>query len=106
MRWSEEVLLLREEMRQVLAFFEWHAGWWEERKNMHVGLSGDVQEGMIAYACKQAHIRRSMKSSFNYMWQSSEELISLGIGADNDILNLGLAVTADILHVAPETVLA
>jgi hypothetical protein len=93
-RWSEEVLLLREEMRRVL---EWHPGWWAERKNLRVGLSRDVQEGMTAYACKQAH----MNSSFNHMWRSSEELISLGIRADNDILDLGLAATADILHVAP-----
>jgi len=29
MRWQEEYLLIQEEMRQTLAWFEWKAGWWE-----------------------------------------------------------------------------
>ncbi|KAG1722257.1 hypothetical protein EDB19DRAFT_1835075 [Suillus lakei] len=30
-QWEEEVLLLREEMCHVLAFFEWQAGWWDKQ---------------------------------------------------------------------------
>ncbi|KAG1786540.1 uncharacterized protein HD556DRAFT_1449630 [Suillus plorans] len=29
--WSEEVELLREEMRRVLEFFAWQAAWWDEQ---------------------------------------------------------------------------
>jgi hypothetical protein len=55
MHWSEEVLFLCEEMQRVLAFLEWHAGWWDEWENMLTELS-DVQEGVVAYASKQASI--------------------------------------------------
>ena len=32
-RWDEEVLIIQEEMRQVLAFFEWKSRWWLEQGN-------------------------------------------------------------------------
>jgi hypothetical protein len=60
MRWSEEVLLLQEEMWQVLAFFDWHAGWWEGQATLHKNLMPQMAEGMNAYVCKQAHLRRSL----------------------------------------------
>ena len=101
MRWSEEVLLLREEMRRVLTFLEWHASWWQTKGSLHTGLQPDVAEGMFAYANKQAHIRRSMASSFNDLWRGSAESIALGVGADNDILDLGLAAGTDLLEVPP-----
>jgi hypothetical protein len=88
MGWSEEVLLLREEMRRVLEFLEWHAGWWEDRRSLHSVLKPELAEGMLAYSSKQASIRRSIGASFNSLWRSSDELINLGIGADNDILDL------------------
>jgi hypothetical protein len=97
MRWSEEVLLLREEMRRILAFFDWHAGWWEARRALHENLTPQMAEGMNAYACKQAQLRRSLRTSFNHLWRSSEQLISLGIGADNDILDLREAATWRLL---------
>lgn len=97
MRWSEEVLLLREEMRRVLAFFDWHASWWEGRAALHENLTPQMAEGMNAYARKQAHLRRSLRTSFNHLWRCSEQLISLGIGADNDILDLREAATWRLL---------
>jgi hypothetical protein len=101
MRWSEEVLLLREEMRRVLAFLDWHACWWEDRRTARRGLMPEVAEGMVAYASKQAQIRRSIRSSFDHLWRNSDEFISLGIGADNDILDLRYAATYNILDAAP-----
>ena len=98
MRWSEEVLLLREEMRQILAFFDWHAQWWDERKNLLMGLRPDEEEGVIAYASKQAHMRRSLRSTYDHMWRSSDELSSLGIGADSDILDFADAACVDLLQ--------
>ena len=56
-----------------------------------------MAEGMNAYACKQAQLRRSLRTSFNHLWRSSEQLISLGIGADNDILDLREAATWRLL---------
>jgi hypothetical protein len=64
MCWSEQVLILREEMRRVPAFFDWHAKWWDERRYLLIELEGDEKEDVVAYASKQAHIRRSMKTTF------------------------------------------
>lgn len=98
MRWSEEVLLLREEMRRVLKFLEWHASWWDSQCARHTDLSPELMEGMMAYAKKQASIRTKIRQSFNLMWRESSELISMGVGADNEILDLGLAATSDLLE--------
>ena len=101
MRWSEEVLFLCEEMQRVLAFLEWHAGWWDEWENMLTELS-DVQEGVVAYASKQAFIRRSMRTTFEHMWRSSDELVQLGMGADHDVLELNTTASMAMLDTPPE----
>jgi hypothetical protein len=88
MRWSEEVLLLREEMRRVVAFLQWRGGWWEERQDVLRGLEMEHNEGVIAYARKQAHIRRSIQTSFEGMWCGLDDFMALGIGGDNEILDL------------------
>ncbi|KIM79182.1 hypothetical protein PILCRDRAFT_10596 [Piloderma croceum F 1598] len=98
MRVSKKHYVLNE-MRRVAAFFEWQAKWWEERKSLDLELSQEVHKGVLAYASKQAHIQRSLKSTFDHLWQSSDELIQLGIEADNDILNLEDAASADIFYV-------
>lgn len=101
MRWSEEVVLLREEMRRVLAFMEWHADWWEGRQALHEDLDAVLDEGMRAYAGKQAHIRRSMRNHFNHLWRCSDQFIALGIGADNEILDLREAASHNLLAMRP-----
>jgi hypothetical protein len=103
MGWSEEVLLLREEMRRVLEFLEWHAGWWEDRRSLHSALTPELAEGMLAYSSKQASIRRSIGASFNSLWRSSDELINLGIGADNDILDLRQAASLKLLDLPAQS---
>lgn len=45
-RCREEVLLLREEMRRVLAFLEWKSSWWLERKNSRMDVASDLAEGL------------------------------------------------------------
>ncbi|KIK33973.1 hypothetical protein CY34DRAFT_98753 [Suillus luteus UH-Slu-Lm8-n1] len=50
LRWSEEVELLKEEMRRVLQFFAWQAAWWEEQGNRRVGECTAHIEGLQAYA--------------------------------------------------------
>ncbi|KIM79146.1 hypothetical protein PILCRDRAFT_10574 [Piloderma croceum F 1598] len=74
MCWLEEVLFLCEEMRRVLAFLEWHAGWWDEQENMLTGLS-DAQEGVVAYA---------------------------SMGADHDVLELNTTASMAMLNIPPE----
>ncbi|KZP10423.1 hypothetical protein FIBSPDRAFT_758379 [Athelia psychrophila] len=88
MRWSEEVILLREEMCHVLSYHEWHASWWESQAFRHTGLSPELAEGMAAYAAKQAAIRWSRASYFDCLWRTGWAEVQEGIGADNDVLDL------------------
>ncbi|KAF7977149.1 hypothetical protein HWV62_4563 [Athelia sp. TMB] len=87
--WTEEVLLLREEMRRVLAFLTWHAGWWDCQASSRTGLTLEAAEGVAAYAHKQAAIRRKIHSSFDTLWVASWAKIKHGVGSDNEILDLG-----------------
>lgn len=99
MRWSEEVLILREEMHRVLAFFAWHAEWWDNQAHRRTNLSPEAAEGFAAYAFKQAYIRRSMRSSFDHLWRTSWQSIEHGIGANNEILNIP---TSQFITLYPE----
>lgn len=60
-------MLLSEEIRRVIQFFEWDAARWESRASHAVaskGLSDPAYvRGRIAYASKQADIRRKMAES-------------------------------------------
>ncbi|KAJ6575811.1 hypothetical protein B0H10DRAFT_1837609 [Mycena sp. CBHHK59/15] len=51
-RWTEEVDLLEEEMRRVLEFLKWRAGWWMSLVDQRPEVVEDVvlQEGFTAYA--------------------------------------------------------
>ncbi|KAG2112875.1 hypothetical protein DEU56DRAFT_874348 [Suillus clintonianus] len=51
MRWKEELELLREEMRRTLQFFDWQA-----------------IEGRIAYARRQAALRRALRDTCHSSW--------------------------------------
>ncbi|KAG2006690.1 hypothetical protein CC2G_014446 [Coprinopsis cinerea AmutBmut pab1-1] len=81
-RWQEECMLLQEEMRRVVAFWEWDAKRWETRADRcrkdesfvtpapsafnsvqvvweaEVEKLNRIREGKIAYALRQAAIRR------------------------------------------------
>lgn len=107
MRFSEEVLLLREEMRRVLSFFKWHEKWWNEQQSRRTSLQVSVAEGVSAYAHKQASYRRALYDKFNHIWRQSAEFCALGIGADSEILNFDVVVnyefaaTSEIDEVPP-----
>ena len=68
-------VMLQEEMHRVLGYFLWHAGWWSELAviNRH-GLSNVSQEGIAAYAYKQAYHQMALRSKFNLLWRDSSEL--------------------------------
>ena len=88
MRWSEE-LLLREEMRRVLEYFTWHTSWWLARADIRrPELSDSIQEGLSAYAYKQAHMRMTLRVDFENLWRESPVLASMGVGTGDPILDL------------------
>lgn len=104
MRWSEEVLILREEMRRVREFLQWHATWWREKAHqVRDDITQEHAEGMFAYASRQEYIRQHIRDSFDTLWQGSKELAATGIGASNDILDLDLATSEDPISLLPPT---
>jgi hypothetical protein len=69
-RWVEEVELLQEEMRRVVAFLEWRSQEWLAKVDAHERtLNTDVQSGLDAYARKQAAIYHNLAVSFARLWR-------------------------------------
>jgi hypothetical protein len=67
MRWEEEVYLLQEETRRILQFFEWEALRWDGRVAASTDEVADC-ESRIAYARRQASLRRRLAQRFQDMW--------------------------------------
>jgi hypothetical protein len=76
MRWSEEILLLQEEMSRTGAFLEWQSKWWETRQMLHTELRPAEEEGMRAYALRQASLRRRLREAFQLKWAGVSSLLS------------------------------
>jgi hypothetical protein len=73
-RWNEEVQLVKEEMRRVLAFLEWKArGWTKEGRRERDIRRPDIADGIRAYAAKQASINCALAHSFELCWKSAFE---------------------------------
>lgn len=70
LRWNEEVLLLKEEMRRTRTYIEWKARWWETRVEFVVDDSL-LSEGIAAYAFRQAALHRKLSVSFMRLWSAS-----------------------------------
>lgn len=73
-RWSEEVDLLKEEMRRVLRSLKWEEREWRARAQAPK-LQSEAEalsDGRIAYALKQADGLRAVKHSFEVLWLRKE----------------------------------
>ncbi|KAG2129417.1 uncharacterized protein EDB93DRAFT_1095474, partial [Suillus bovinus] len=77
MRWGEEVELLQEEMRRILAFLRWEAGCWERRREDAVPANAEHEDGCVAYAKRQADLRRNLASSFEARWAETLALVEV-----------------------------
>ncbi|KIK77166.1 hypothetical protein PAXRUDRAFT_393130 [Paxillus rubicundulus Ve08.2h10] len=77
-RWAEEVDLLFEEQRRMLQFLRWEANWWSDRQSR--GLTNDpaVDEGLKAYALRQAALRVELGKYFTRTWCDTEKYSELG----------------------------
>lgn len=60
MRWQEESMIVQEEMRRVLVWFEWKADWWEGQALLRKDGDPDILHGVASYAHKQAYIIRRL----------------------------------------------
>ena len=77
-RWKEEVELLQEEMRRILAFLMWQANWWENQSRSEPGTEVEAAEGLIAYALRQADLRRRLHDRFEFAWRNVAEFVKIG----------------------------
>ncbi|KAG1879783.1 hypothetical protein F4604DRAFT_1679368 [Suillus subluteus] len=73
-RWVEEVELLQEEMRRMVCFLRWHAGWWKNKVGeCTLIIAGDNEsliayESLVAYARRQAQLRHDLADCFDRIW--------------------------------------
>ncbi|KAJ7430144.1 hypothetical protein B0H11DRAFT_2166577 [Mycena galericulata] len=74
LRWEEEVLLVREEMRRVIRYLDWQAAFWEERAEKRPDATRQVQAGAKAYARKQAWVHRRIAAHFQQTWNTPARL--------------------------------
>ncbi|KAF8489711.1 hypothetical protein F5888DRAFT_1585274, partial [Russula emetica] len=55
-KWQEELLIVQEEMRQVIAYQTWKAVWWREQGSLRIEGNSTILSGLSGYAHKQAAI--------------------------------------------------
>ncbi|KAF8065986.1 hypothetical protein FPV67DRAFT_1692449 [Lyophyllum atratum] len=69
--WQEECLLLEEEMRRVVAFFEYEERRWHDRSEVSYpdGMEDQTVMGMRAYCHHQAAVRRSLIDTCHESWK-------------------------------------
>ena len=75
-RWTEECQLLGEEMRRILAFHKWQESWWQKQIGHITDATDSEQEGLTAYALRQANIRRMMHDICVLTWHEISSLLS------------------------------
>lgn len=87
LRFSEEVVILREEQRRVLESLEREAKTWEQR----AALAGRkecpiTRQGAVAYAVRQSRLRRKLADQFRSSW-SAGVVIEPDVRPPHEVLN-------------------
>jgi hypothetical protein len=68
-RWDEEHTLLVEEMQRTLAYLQWKSSDWESRASLRAAdVPAAVQNGLAAYAAKQASLFNGLAAAFASQW--------------------------------------
>lgn len=67
-RWGEELLIVQEEMRRTLEFLTWKSSWWISEACKRVVEDPGLQDGIRAYAYKQAAIQTRMAERCAHHW--------------------------------------
>ncbi|KAJ7050115.1 hypothetical protein C8F01DRAFT_1264382 [Mycena amicta] len=70
-RWTEEVRLLREEMRRVLQSLETVQREWKEREERRTEIDAELAAGLMAYAKRQAAVHKGVAMAFRGSWDAS-----------------------------------
>ncbi|KAJ7188428.1 hypothetical protein C8R46DRAFT_1205581 [Mycena filopes] len=68
LRWCEEVMLVREEMRRVLRYLEWERAEWKGKVATRPDGEVAVRAGVRGYALKQAALYENLAAHFLAAW--------------------------------------
>jgi len=68
MRWKEELMIVQEEMRRVIAYHQWKAEWWRECSSVRNHNDPTIASGIFGYAYKQAAICLCMAEQCTISW--------------------------------------
>ncbi|KAJ3509357.1 hypothetical protein NLJ89_g5259 [Agrocybe chaxingu] len=114
-RWQEECLLLQEEMRRVIATFKFQARWWHRiaQDSEQEALTSQqtiaslvelelkageiVREGKVAYAYRQAAIRKQIWRYCEDMWKGVSERLRAMEGINAQVLVEHRPVVPDVV---------
>ncbi|KAG2740929.1 hypothetical protein P692DRAFT_20851259 [Suillus brevipes Sb2] len=69
--------------RALLAFLEWQGCWWHQRTMLRSSDKTTEQEGLQAYAYRQAALRSAMQTSFQAHWSFVSHLSSTSASEDD-----------------------
>ena len=81
-RWSEEVILTSEEMRRYVHFMTSLWKWWKERAPIRTEVSKELDEGLHAYAQKQALLRDALAQRASFIFRVTPKWQRDGIRRD------------------------
>ncbi|KAJ7160865.1 hypothetical protein C8R46DRAFT_904981 [Mycena filopes] len=70
-RWTEEVQLLREEMKRVLRMLRWTQGLWQGRVSFRGEIDHELRRGLASYARRQIYVHRRVAEGFHAGWNRS-----------------------------------
>ncbi|KAJ7853723.1 hypothetical protein B0H14DRAFT_3085596 [Mycena olivaceomarginata] len=76
-RWTEEVDLVEEEMRRILAFLQWKEKRWLDLADERHNIDDVLHEGLVAYARHQARIQWDLRVCFEGNWQAISGYIKM-----------------------------
>lgn len=73
-----------EEQRRTLQFLRWQSDWWLERQALITTDDPALQEGLKAYALRQAALRQDLANHFEHIWRNTQSYIEAGGGISTD----------------------
>ncbi|KAG1784380.1 uncharacterized protein HD556DRAFT_1435459 [Suillus plorans] len=84
-RWSEELLLLLEEMQRVLMFLTWQGTWWSGLASARHQERLADSEGSRAYANRQSALREAMAEKFRQRWAIVPAVVAAELDDDGTL---------------------
>lgn len=71
-----------EEQRRVLEFLRWQTKWWLSKQSLVVTDDPALEEGLKAYAQRQAALRVNLDKHFMHIWRNVQRYVELADGVN------------------------